>query len=431
MFSFKKFYDRYNSLPKVGFLGKVQYAVYRFISKRLVANKIIDNAGGLIAMRYEKPPHKAPRRTYKRLASANGFSWSGSSACLDLLAEYSTVTASLGGNLDESAEERRSKNFEFDLVRGPCGIYELEQAFRTKNFFQRDCAIRFFMKACHYYYLNAVSFYDDEFLKVTREFVLRLIDSQIPSPTGLDFAKPFGEIGTLSANIVLGHDRNDRWEYVYNLKDLSIDEYRKLARDYIHKVLSLSESNELLVLDQGNVDGSADIERFREYFGGIKMIYMWRDPRDIFTVANEGRIDEGNIPSNPEEFARWYLRGVGRFKDINDNDVLLVRLEDLIMKYDVTVQKIEQFLGLNSNDHVLKKRFFVPSRSYEWGTGRWRQYYDQGAIRKIEALLPEYCYKGDYIRPEGPGLSSEEYNRLRWHGGTKEAAEEMIKGLKQ
>lgn len=408
--------SRYKCLPKISFVNKVCFVVWKALFRRLCTLKIVDDTGSLLVERHPKPLFVEPRSTFSRLVSINGFSCSGSSAGMDLLTEYRNVTTSLGGTLDNTPAERKALNFEFDLVRGPGGVYELEHAFRTKNFFERDCAIRLFMKSVHYYYLNVRSFYDDKFIQVTRDFVLKLIAYQASSPTGFDYSRPFSEIGTHSANFVLGHDPQDQWQYVYHLKDLTVEEYRKLAAEYIQDVLHLCESNEVLVLDQGTADGSADIARIKEYFGSVKMVYFWRDPRDVFVAANEGRHVDGYIPANPDEFVGWYLRGVGRFKNVNDQDVLLVRLENLVMHYDETVARIERFIGLTPEDHVLKKKFFVPSISYDWGTGRWRDYFDQAAIRRIEELIPEYCYSEPYVRPEGPGLSEDERKRRLWMG---------------
>ena len=393
---------RFDNLPKIPFQDKVRYALWKSLFRDLVGKKIVDDTGGLLISRAVKPPRPLPRSTYKTLVSVNGFAWSGSSAVSDLLQEYEGVTSSFAGTLDDPPNVRNALRFEFDLVRGAGGVYALEHAFETANIFERDAAIRIFMVMAYNAYVNVRGFYGDDFISVTRKFVKRLLASEVPSPTGFDYCRHLSSLGTRSANFILGHAPDDRWQYVYYLKQLSAMEYRAIAAEYIHDVLNLVESERVLVMDQGCADGSADVRRFKDYFRSLKMIYIWRDPRDVFAAANEGREREGYIPSQPDRFVEWYMRGIGCFNGVEDEDLMLLRFEDLVMNYEDSVLRIEQFLGIDPSAHVRARTCFVPSMSFDWSVGRWQKYVNQDHIKYIESHLSAYCYLKPYIRPEGP-----------------------------
>ncbi len=397
------FMMRYDNLPKVSFPNKVRYAIWKHLFRQLIARKIVDDVGGLTVVRHQKKERPKPRRTFKTLVSVNGFNWSGSSAVADLLQEYRTVTSSLSGTLDDSVEKRNEGRFEFDIVRAGCGVYSLEHLFETRNIFERDVCLRIFMSLAEKYYNESIGdFYDDKFIELTRGFVKKLLATEVKSPTGFDYAPNLTALGTRSANFVLGHDPNDKWQYVYYLKDLTVPEYRAIARDYIQSILQTVESEDFLVLDQGCADCSADMDRFVDYFGTLKAIWCYRDPRDIFAAAQQARInnEEGNVPNDPTYFVKWYLRALEPFIGQKHEALLVFRFEDLIMEYEKTVSMIEKFLGLRPEDHVWPKKYFIPAKSFAWSIGLWKTWPEKEAIAYIKKELSDYCYRDDCECPK-------------------------------
>lgn len=397
-----KLIERYDNLPKVPFIDKVRFAVWKHFFKKLVAKGIVDGAGILTVPRHEKPNRKAPRRTFKTLVSVNGFNWSGSSAVADLLQEYRTVTSSLSGTLDDSIEDRNKGRCEFDIVRAGCGVYSLEHLFETRNIFERDVCLRVFMALVEQLYNEAIgNFYDDKFIELTRSFIKKLLATEVKSPTGFDYAPQLRALGTRAANLVLGHASNDQWQYVYYLKDMTVSEYRTIAREYIQALLRTVESEDFLVLDQGCADCSADIDRFVDYFGPLKTIWCYRDPRDIFAAAQRARLnrEEGNVPNDPIAFVKWYRRALEHFLDLKHASFLMFRFEDLIMDYEKTVSMIEKHLGLRPEDHISPKKYFVPAKSFAWSIGLWKNCPEKDAIAYIKNELADFCYKDDCVCP--------------------------------
>jgi hypothetical protein len=394
---------RYSYLPKVSFPNKVRYALWKHLFRQLIARKIVDDVGVLSVPRHRRDARPAPRRTFKTLVSVNGFNWSGSSAIDDLLQEYKTVTSSLSGTLDDSIEKRNRQRFEFDIVRAGCGVYSLEHLFETRNIFERDVCLRVFMSLVYKFYNEGFGdFYDDKFIELTRDFIRKLLATEVKSPTGFDYAPQLTALGTQAANFILGHDPNDKWQYVYYLKDLTVPEYRAIAREYILSILRTVESEDFLILDQGCADCSADIERFVEYFGPLKAIWCYRDPRDIYAAAQQARVneEEGNVPNDPVYFVKWYLRALEPFAGLKHESLLVFRFEDMIMEYEKTVSMIEKFLGLKPEDHVFPKKYFIPAESFVRSIGLWKTWPEKEAIAYVKKELPQYCYRDDCECPK-------------------------------
>jgi len=394
------FLKRYSHLPNVPFCDKVRFAIWKYLFKQLIERKIVDGAGTLNVPRHKKLNRPRPRKTFKTLVSVNGFNWSGSSAVADLLQEYKTVTSSLSGTLDDTVEERNKGRCEFDIVRAGCGVYSLEHLFKTRNIFERDVCLRVFLALVYKCYTEANgNFYDDKFIELTRNFLKKILETEVKSPTGFDYAPHLAALGTNAANFVLGHSPEDKWQYVYYLKDLSVEAYRRVAHEYITSILQTVESEDFLVLDQGCVDCSADIDRFIDYFGPLKTIWCYRDPRDIFSVAQLYRDREGNVPHEPDAFIAWYKRALEPFAGIKHDSLLLFRFEDLIMDYDKTVSQIEQYLGLSPQDHVWPKKYFIPKESFVRSIGRWKDHPNRNEIEYIKRELKDYCYLDDCVFP--------------------------------
>ena len=76
----------------------------------------------------------------------------------------------------------------------------------------------------------------------------------------------------------------------------------------------------------------------------------------------------------------------------NDSDrIIRIKYEDLVFNYDDTVKKLFFQLGIDSSDHVMKKKFFDPKQSSK-NVGIWKTLPDDNNIKKIENELNELLY---------------------------------------
>lgn len=390
--------SRYRRLPNLPFVDKMGYAIWKGLYRRLIARKVLTSTGDLRQSRTKKETLPIPMKTYKRIISANGFMWSGSSAMADLIGEYANVTSRYGGTRPE-----------FDIVRGAGGLLALENVLTERNVFERDLAIRVFMCYAEHLYVNSRSFYGEEFILATREFVNEIIDVKSLGKVGVDFCRHVSALGVDGINHILGRPSDYKGEYVFYLKDLTTIEFRSIAARYVKKVLSALESEEVMLLDQGSADFTHDIDRMRDYFGGEMIsVYTWRDPRDVFTAANIARAlncEQGMVPEEPEAFVRWYKNMHRELLDYKHDHLLVVRFEDLILDYENVVKQVETACHLKPEDHVRPKSLFNPAESLAVSVGLWREYSEKSEEHKrqidyIAKALPEYCYTKPYEIPK-------------------------------
>jgi hypothetical protein len=383
----RKIVDRYRHLPRIAFADKVRFAIWKHLFRTLQQRGIVDGCGELVNARFAKQALAAPDSTFKRLIFVCGFGWSGSGAVADLLREYAPVTRIPA---------------EFDLARVAGGLFSLEHAFETQSIFEREAAFRLFLSLVDYIYVNSVSFYDDSFLTLTREFIEKLIAYTADSETGFDNCPHLRALGTRGVRRVWGPPKGSGTSPVFFLKDMDVKTYRAHAAAYIRSVLQRVESKECLLLDQGCADSSADMDRFADYFGPFKAIYSYRDPRDVFAAARVARSrgeSRGHIPGDVGDFVMWYRRALAPFKGVQHPNLMLLRFEELVLDYDQKVSEIERFLGFSKSDHVAPRTRFVPEESCAVSMGLWREDPDQDAIRFIGDQLTEYCFLRDYIQP--------------------------------
>lgn len=89
---------------------------------------------------------------------------------------------------------------------------------------------------------------------------------------------------------------------------------------------------------------------------------------------------------------------------------LMVRFEDLVLRYDEIIKEILDFAEIDASHHVAPKTVFDPAISVV-NIGAYKTFIDQDFMKQIEEALPEYCYY-----PEKENLSEEALNLLK---GTK------------
>ena len=111
---------------------------------------------------------------------------------------------------------------------------------------------------------------------------------------------------------------------------------------------------------------------------GGKIINIIRDPKDVY--ADSIRVKWLAIPKNKNEYIKWQMSVYKGYMEVEektrkwDPDSKLlktIKFEDLIQKYDDTVEEIFQFLEIDKNDHKLKKSFLNPSLSLK-NIGQWK-----------------------------------------------------------
>ena len=318
-------------------------------------------------------------KTYKKLICINGFGHSGSGAVLDYLTEFNNITV-LGYHDKHSSGIKNNENLdEIKILRCNGGIFDLEKYLSFHNFGSGTHAIKSFFKVVEKCCMKG-GIYTDEYWRLSNKFIEYIIYYRF-NKNNLNETQDINKF-------------NSSWkDSIFFLKPLTIEEFQNIAREYIDSFLKTIESKEYLVLDQFISTSVADIEHKLKYLKNAKVICVYRDPRDVYVTGI--KLSENWIPKDYEVFVKWYLsRGVKSYLEDNNPNKLMLRFEDVVLKYDIVSKQINEFLGLAEDNHIHKKEYFNPQVSIK-NIGLYKDFENQTAIKYIEDNLSEYCYNLD------------------------------------
>lgn len=377
--------DRFRCLPPLPLGDKVRYALLRHLYKKLVSRRIIDTDCTLVSPRYPKIEITSKTGGYQDLICLGGFGWSGSGAVLDLLDEYENVTVRIpigGDSIEKHCPE-------FDLIRCAGGIFDLERAFGTSNIYIRDAAVRLFLAEVRHIYLTTKGLFGDDFLVQTRDFLNHILLYKTPNRSGFGFCPSLAALGRSAENLVFGDcDVAGASGFLFYLKDLTVVEFRAFAKEYLTDILKSIPSQRFLVLDQVLADYSGDVKRYEEYLGPIRLINVYRDPRDVYAMKLKNPVIDW-IPEEVDFFIKWYRTVVTPSLMVRNNHFLLLRFEDIVNSYEETVRKIENFCGLDPSWHVRKFSHFKPDVSRQ-NVGIYKQFVNDDRMRAVEESLTDF-----------------------------------------
>lgn len=324
---------------------------------------------------------------------------SGSSAITDLLSEVHGYESANG-------------NFEYVLLHCPNGLFDLEdKLLRGNNALRSDEALHSFYEcmqtlySCKHFgvadYKHRVGL---QFLDDCKDFINTLIISKNPNGYWYFQENP-NQIMLLKKAIAklihLISLKKIKFGPVLRYRETwlsypSSNEFYTAAKNFLNaffRELGIDEKN--LILDQFLLPHN--LWRFEHYFSNnCKAIVVDRDPRDVFLLNKYYWKNAGcPIPYSYDvkEFCTHYRKmRECEIKNSNDN-VLRIHFEDLVYKYNDTLQKIFDFLHIEEEQHILKKTKFSPEKSI-----KNTQIYNRNSTFKDEAdyikiNLSEYLYE--------------------------------------
>jgi len=353
-----------------------------------------------------------------KLIDVSGLGHSGKTAVSDLLSEIDGVHA-------------HHNSFEFDLLRLPDGILDLQQAL-CENWSpsRSDFAIKRFRKLCeslngHYSEVltNRFMLYTDEFLEALvlgSLYIDGWYDALYEDRTKKDkFKSILKNIGLfdlvkkvyklLSSNSQISGYKTE--VFLSDGNDFIIK-----AKAFLEKVLFIDLDNKNNSVVTNNAFEPFTPQKSIIYFDDAYSIVVDRDPRDIY--ASIIKVDENFLPNFETDeglFSKEYIQRlkedmlgtadiptfitrqrIYREKMLFEKDytrIIYVWYEDLVLNYDDTVKKILSKLDVDSHMHTKKKLYFDPTQSAK-NVGLWKQIRESEEIQLIEKELKEYLYKG-------------------------------------
>ena len=322
------------------------------------------------------------------------FGYSGSGAVFDLLKEYEGV---------KIAPER-----EMSFLYRPDGLSDLEYHLETPcRFFSCDIAIkRFDNKIKHFFRThpevwNLKSYqiiYDltDKYLNSLCDVVWEgwwTFDIENMDTFSFYLYRLLNKITTPFPTLNLKLQKKCYYRNMF-LSVKPIDFIQK-TREYMNSlfnILGFDLNNEKVVLDQ--VFPADNPTKYMRYFNSSKAIIVDKDPRDTYLMLkNESFRDCSWTPTeNVGDFISYYHAMRRNYTDANHENVLLVKIEDMIYEYEKTIKLIEKFIGLTPEQHNRKFMYFNPSKSIN-NTQLFRKYPGmKDDIKKIEDSLPQYLF---------------------------------------
>lgn len=320
-----------------------------------------------------------------------GFGYSGSGALIDLLKEYE--------------ETQVIDDFEFYITYLPDGLYDLYShlCLSYSRFFDGDVAVKRFLsltkkmgKKRQYKRI-----FKNNFEKFSKEYVMDLIDAKWKGfwaydwyHAGFIFRNLFFRLGIRINNIF----NKKIFKYPYYMY-LAVEpkNFFYATKEYVKKLLSCLDvdCNKTVVLNQ--CYPANDPQKCFMFFDSPKAIVVTRDPRDTYVLAKRVVGDDAAwIPTDDvNNFISFYR---SQYKKIVENDdVFVVRFEDLIYRYEEIKTQIEQFLNIKL--HKTPKTYFDPNISIN-NTQLFKRFQEyQDDICVIESELKEFLYNFEEFNP--------------------------------
>ena len=335
-----------------------------------------------------------------------GYMGTGSSAITDLLSEFSGFDVSHG-------------HFEYVFMHCPNGIFDLEDKLLVgNNAIRSDEALHSFyftMKQLYNKKYWWVGHYDvnisNNFLSITEQYIEDLIqyrpdfywyhqeNTNLRMAVQLVFRKIVRLLSLHKINLKKPLLYDQMW-----ISYIEPDEFYEKTKKYLNRIFSeLGLNNQNIVLDQLLLP--FNLYRINNYFDdNIEVFIVDRDPRDMFLINKyiyPSLNEQVPYPTDVYEFCKCYrsLREMERNADANRLHIHRIHFEDLIYKYDVTVDRIRNVLISEDGslpEHIDKKKYFNPDKSInntQLFIGN-AQYNDEEKV--IEKYLSEYLYEFPY-----------------------------------
>ena len=186
--------------------------------------------------------------------------------------------------------------------------------------------------------------------------------------------------------------------YPMYLSFVNSEEFYQKARNYINNILlCMGIDKKNIILDQLLLPHN--VYRAENYFDDrMECFVVNRDPRDVFILNKYIWTRDGDpvpFPTDVGEFCGYYKRLRSVEKKYNNTHIHVVQFEDLIYKYDETVERIMDILGVDKTKHIEKKQNFNPDKSIN-NTQLFNKEAYKSEAEVIEEELKEYIYDFPY-----------------------------------
>lgn len=335
-----------------------------------------------------------------KFVNVAGFFYSGSGAVVDLLKEF---------------ENFYECNAEIRFIKDPFGLSQLESALvehwelinsaAAIADFREMCrkgsrpgGRKIFAKAGHGYSQRIAH----DFMDIVDEYIDRLTEFTYKDEYyHFKFQKPYlkyvidrirhgierqsgGKIKIANRNIKPLH-------FSHPTQEKFNSDTQWFMKKIFHEHIEGKESP-CIILDQAVSPNNPQV--IHRYFTDSKLIIVDRDPRDSFINIAKASCYTGKDLNSKETGHNYSIRQKAlRSNLVTDPDIMYVRFEDLITKYEEVVRKIANFIGVPIERHTNPKKYLDPGVSIN-NIGLWKKYYNEckDTLDQIAKELPDLCY---------------------------------------
>ncbi len=372
-----------------------------------------------------------------KMIAVRGFYYSGSSALTGLFCEFDNMFTA--GNTDDQFSKAGSKTGMSEVVFFVASKFcEMVNSFRAGLPAVSDVYIKHFVTAFSSAKKHKATrpweyqplLYNDYFVRVTEEFldaILDLDDYTREKMRGADFPTMCSKAdqGMYEGCSFLKKNPSGSCYIFYRFKEMSGEAFDAIVARYLRQFFSILGDQDIVVYDQALHNDYLETVNYFLKDSPIKQICIYRDPRDQYiSLVRQAVL---YFPADPDKFEQLYRKGIHldllycglehALENPNPHR-LLIRFEDLVVKYDETVQRILDFIGVDRSHHVNPRGVFDPAISVV-NVGAHKTFEDQELMKELERRMAPYCYY-----PEKEHLSPESWDLLESSGNWKRPAPE-------
>lgn len=351
--------------------------------------------------------------TLSHIVCVQGYTYTGSSALIGFFNEFDNVmvvgnpeTSWSKSSVSTPTSECRffANSSFFDLLSAYESNASLEECdFCIKRFV---CAVNsaYRQKKCwEWEYLPEL--YGENFRQITHDFLSAIIDMDSSTEELMkhrEFPHTLSDHAYDDCSFVEGEGQG---RYIfYRFKKIDKQQFANIVSRFVLDFFAIIGGKDYVVYDWLLPDDC--LERLNHYMKHpIKQVCVIRDPRDRFISAFKSGCFLSPVA---EDYCAEYTKLLD--SSCSNEYRLVVRFEDLVLKYDETTRIIMNFLGMSQENHVRSREVFDPYLSVK-NIGAWRAYTNRGLMDKMKSLLDAYCFE-----PEREMLSVEAVDLLRSSG---------------
>ena len=302
---------------------------------------------------------------------------------------------------------------EFRLLKEKNGLLDLEDTlFNSKSPDNIDLAIKDFMILCNNFArittkfkrrgLNYDKYTNGKFSLYIKDFITNLIDYKYPLNThNLDFRKNYFQSQ---------FDRLIQRFLPYSYYEQEAFMCYPMIDKYIYSAKKLISSILIEASKQTNIEPSIiglhnlvnpytkyHVDKSFNYFDNLKMIFIDRDPRDIFIDFPHNRYLPNDSTSLEKaicfvDFFKVLRAESKNFK--NYENVLFINFEEFILNHEETKKTLENFLGIKFLSNINSYKYFSPYKSIK-NIGKYKYHKSKNleAFNYIEQELKQYLFE--------------------------------------